>query len=151
MGGVATAIKNDDKINAIKIDEGLEKDEFLITRHSQFQIPINVINVCGEIECRSSKNEVEERWERILEKIAKIESLNENLIFLGDMNKHVGNGIYGVKGNNEKVSFGGKLVHRLLSSGKYILVNNTSKCEGGPFTRVVPSNPNSKSCLSRHC
>ena len=64
------------------------------------------------------------------------------------MNKLVGNGPFGVIGNNPKVTFGGKLVHRLLSSEKYILVNNSSKCKGGPFTRVDPSNNNCKSCLS---
>ena len=148
MGGVATAIKNEDKMYAIKVDEGQDKDEFLITRHSQFLKPINVINVYGEIESRSSTKDIEERWQRILEKITRIKSLNEDIILLGDMNKHVGNGIYGIQGNIEKVSFGGKLVHRFLSSGKYKLVNNTSKCLGGPFTRVDPSNPDNKSCLS---
>ena len=42
----------------------------------------------------------------------------------------------------------GNLVHKLLATGKYILVNNSLKCEGGPFTRVDPSNPNIKSVLS---
>ena len=120
----------------------------MITRHSQFLTPINIINVYGEIESRASTKDIEERWQRILEKITSIESLNESIILLGDMNKHIGNGIYGIKGNIEKVSFGGKLVHRFLSSGKYKLVNNTSKCVGGPFTRVDPSNPDIKSCLS---
>ena len=63
------------------------------------------------------------------------------------MNKLTGNGPYGVENNNPKVTFGGKLVQQLLMDGKYLLVNNSSKCIGFPFTRVDPSDKNNKSCL----
>ena len=116
MGGVATAVRIDEKIATIKVDEGIDKDEFIWTRHSQFRTPINIINIYGEIESRYSKKEIEERWERIMEKIARIEATNESLILIGDLNKAVGNGQYGVKDNNNKVSFGGKLIHRFLST-----------------------------------
>ena len=56
MGGVATCIRNDEKVFALKTDEGDEKDEYIITRHNQFIKPINVIHVYGEIESRSTKN-----------------------------------------------------------------------------------------------
>ena len=127
MGGVATAIKESEKMFAIKTAEGLEKDEFLLTRHSQFRPPINILNCYGEIESRSSRKEIEERWYRLLELIAKVEAANESLILIGDLNKLVGNGEFGVQGNSEKVSFGGKLIHSLLSGGKYILANNSKK------------------------
>ena len=64
------------------------------------------------------------------------------------MNKLVGNGPFGVENNNAKVTFGGKLVHSLLEDGKYLLINNSTKCTGGPFTRIDPSDSNLKSCLS---
>ena len=35
----------------------------------------------------------------------------------------------------------------LLETGRYILVNNTDKCSGGPWTWVDPSNPENKSCI----
>ena len=63
------------------------KDEYIITRHSKFQKPINVINCYGEIESRSSKNDIEERWQRLLEKIVRIEASNESVILIGDLNK----------------------------------------------------------------
>ena len=148
MGGVATAIRNDEKMFAIKVDEGLDKDEFILTRHSQFNPPINVLNVYGEIESRSNTREIEERWGRLLKIISRIELCNESLILIGDMNKAIGNGQYGVKGNTSKVSFGGKLIHNLLSGGKYQLVNNSTKCVGGPFTRMDPSDSSRLSC---HC
>ena len=147
MGGIATAIKENEKQYAIKTDEGCEKDEFLITRHSQFIQPINVINCYGEIESRSCKKEIEERWHRLLEKIIRIEAAKEALILIGDLNKLIGNGEHGVKGNNDKVSHGGKLIHNLLSGGKYMLVNNSEKCTGGPFTRVDPADLSRLSCL----
>ena len=65
-------------------------------------------------------------------------------MIIGDLNKAIGNKEHGVEGNHEKVSFGGKLVHKLLETDEYILVNNTDKCKGGPFTRFDPSDPLNK-------
>ena len=46
------------------------------------------------------------------------------------------------KGNeNDKVSFGGQLVKDFIDTGRYVLVNATDKCKGGPYTRVDPSDP----------
>ena len=53
-----------------------------------------------------------------------------------------------MKENNKKVTFGGKLVHQLLEDGNYILLNNSEKCVGGPFTRIDPADTTIKSCLS---
>ena len=150
MGGISTSMKDDEKCDVIKTFEGENKDEILITRHSQFSPPISIINIYGEIEGRSKNEEIEERWNRYLEKIAEIESKDENIILIGDLNKSIGNGEYGVNKNKSKVTFGGKLVHQLLARGKYILVNNTLKCKGGPFTRFDPAEPgneNKMSCL----
>ena len=148
MGGVATAIKKDEAGFALKIAEGNDKsDEFIITRHAQFVNPINILNIYGMQEGRNSTNEIEDGWNTILEYIDKIEKSNEETIIIGDLNKLVGNGEFGVKGNNPKVSFGGHLIHKSLKDGKFILLNNSDKCSGGPFTRIDPSNPNIKSCL----
>ena len=131
----------------MKVKDGTDDDEFIITRHSQFNIPINIINIYGEVESRTKKNEVEDRWFRIVSKLKKIELQGEYAIIIGDLNKHVGNLI---KDNNDKVSFGGKLIKEFLSTKKYVLLNSTSKMKGGPFTRYDPAAPNddaSKSCL----
>ena len=69
------------------------------------------------------------------------------MVLIGDLNKLVGNGEFGVKENNEKVSYGGKLIHNLLSGGKYLLFNNSEKCVGGPFRRVDPAGASRLSCL----
>ena len=49
--------------------------------------------------------------------------------------------------SSSKESSGGKLINDFLSSGDYVLVNNTVKAIGGPYTRVDPSDPSKKSLL----
>ena len=147
MGGVATAVIEDEKASTIKIMEGENKDEFIVSRHGQFQRPVNVINYYGEQESRTEKSEVEEKWSRLTKILKEIESRDEEAILIGDLNKLVGNNKSGIKDNNPKVSFGGKLVLDLISERKYCLVNSLEKCVGGPFTRVEPNNPTIQSCL----
>ena len=71
-------------------------------------------NVYGEQESRNKNYEIEERWFRICDQLEIIEDRNEEDILIGDMNKLTGNGPFGVRNNNPKVTFGGKLVHQLL-------------------------------------
>ena len=77
-------------------------------------------------------------WDTVLEEVAKIEAKGELIVLLGDLNAHIG---HVVKGNNDRVSFGGKLLLDFLSSDKYCLVNATDKCTGGPFTCYDPAAP----------
>jgi hypothetical protein len=148
MGRIATSIRKDDSKFCLKVEEGEDNDEFMVTRHGQFMKPINIINVYGEQEGRSKNYEIEERWLKVCSHLKVLEDRNEEAIIIGDMNKLIGNGPYGVAGNNPKVTFGGKLIHKLLSTEKYSLINNSETCSGGPFTREDPSNSNIKSCLS---
>ena len=150
MGGVCTLARSEYKDTFMKVTEGDNSDEFLITRHSNFTTPLNIINIYGEQESRCSKEEVEDRWGRILAEICKIERRKELILILGDMNKHIGNDDLGVSGNHSKISSGGELLRGFLSSGKYICLNNSPKTTGGPFTRYDPSKPleeESMSCL----
>ena len=144
MGGVATAIQNKEAHDALKVTEGIEKDEYIVTRHGQFEVPINIINVYGEIESRQTHQNIQDRWDRILAELAKVEMKGEFGLLMGDLNKHVGNL---VEGNTDYVSFGGQLVRNLIETGKYILVNGTDKARGGPFTRYDPARPGKKSCI----
>ena len=65
-GGIATCVKNKDKINTLKVFEGSNDDEILVTRHGQFDKAINVMNVYGSQECRTSKENIQENWGIIL-------------------------------------------------------------------------------------
>ena len=148
MGGVSTSVRNDEYKDAVKIKEGLENDEFLITRHSQFQIPINIIALYGEQEGRCHTQDIEERWARVVVEIDRIEARNEVVVLIGDLNKKVGSDSEGIKDNNEEISFGGELLRKFLSERNYTLVNKLSLTKGGPFTRIDPASGN-MSCI--HC
>ena len=147
MGGVATAVVEDEKSSTLKMLEGENKDEFIVTRHGQFQRAINVINYYGEQESRTENIEIEERWGRLTKILNDIENKEEEAILIGDLNKLVGSEKSRIKDNKPKISFAGKLVLELISSGNYLLVNGSEKCNGGPFTRQEPNHPDVESCL----
>ena len=133
---------------ALKAGEGSDTDEYLITRLSKFSPPLNIINVYEKVESRCTKDEIEERWCRLVAEVRKIENRKESFLLIGDMNRHLGDI---VRGNHEKISFGGKLIREFLKdTNSYSLLNNSNKVIGGPFTRYDPSKPSddeSKSVL----
>ena len=101
----------------------------------------------GEQESRTPSAQIKDHWDELVEEIIKIEAKDEMFILISDLNKQIGDLI---EGNNKKISQGGKLVREFLSSDKYILLNNSEKVDGGPFTREEPSDPTNdskKSCL----
>ena len=114
MGGIATAIKNDEFIHALKVKEGETDNEFLITRHGQFVAPINILNIYGQQEGTSNKDDIYRRWESIMTEVTRIEAKGEWLIMLGDFNSHVGDII---DGNHTVVSTGGQLILNFLQIG----------------------------------
>ena len=142
-GGIATCVKSNEALHTLKAFEGTHDNEILITRHSQFNTPINVVNIYGEVESRFSNDKIQDKWRVVLEELRNIESKGEFVVIIGDLNKHVGDMIEG--NANDRISFGGQLVKDLIDTEKYVLVNATDKCIGGPFTRVDPSEPHNDS------
>ena len=143
-GGISTSVLNNDAPSCIRVAEGKDDNEFIVTRHSQFETPVNIINLYGQQECRLSREKVDKHWEEILIEINKIEERNELVVVAGDFNRHLG---LHVLGKPSKSSHGGELVNDFLESGNYILLNNTAKTIGGPWTRVDPSDEDNKSIL----
>ena len=127
MSGVATCVSYKELGNTISMKYSEGNQEFIITRHGQFSIPINIINIYGEQESRTGNDEVENRWNIIVSELKAIERRGEYSILIGDLNKHVGDVI---PGNNSKRSFGGNKVRDLIKTGKYTLVNAASKVTG---------------------
>ena len=80
-----------------------------------------------------------------MRKVDAIMIRGESVLIIGDLNRSIGSDEHGVKGNHDKVSYGGELVRGTLAEGKLILLNNMA--EGGPFTWVDLANPENKSCL----
>ena len=95
MGGIATAVDIKEAKHALKVVEGENDNEYLITRHGQFVTPINMMNIYGQQEGTSSKDDIRRRWDNIMREIIKIEAKGEHLIILGDLNCHVGDLIEG--------------------------------------------------------
>ena len=81
---------------------------FLVTRHTNFVLSLNIVNIYGEQE------EIENRWGRILNEIKNIERRNELILILGDVNKHIGNDELGKEGNQRKISYDGELIRGCL-------------------------------------
>ena len=72
MGGVATFVANDLKQNAVKVKEGTENDEYLVTRLDHVSPPINIMNVYGGQESRMTKQEILDNWVRMKAEIREI-------------------------------------------------------------------------------
>ena len=93
------------------------------------------------------KENILETWKRLMDDLKGIESRGENILILGDMNRAIGTGKWGVPGNKTNISFGGQLLRDLLATERYVLLNSLSLAAGGPWTWVDRSNINVKSCL----
>ena len=79
--------------------------------------------------------------------IEEVEDRNEAIILIGDMNRAIGNGDSGVKGNNNKISAGGLLIRNMIRERQYVIVNNLDIVQGGPWTRVDRQDSRRKSVL----
>ena len=149
MGGVCTIVKNDKAGEVLKVSEGKD-DEYIITRHGEYEPALNIINYYGKQESRQVKDNIDKDWENLLDEIIKIESKGENVIIASDMNRHVGKFI---PGNHDKNMYAGKLLIGFLNKGDYILLNSSPLEINGPFTRYETNDSNnadkvsSKFCL----
>ena len=94
-----------------------------------------------------SKDEIEKSWLRLLKDVKEIEDRFENVVIIGDMNRAVGSGPWGVKGNKDKISPGGQLIRNLIQTERYVLINNLYLVEGGPWTWVDRQDNTRQSCL----
>ena len=114
-------VQNYLKAQTVKVLEGEEEDEFLITRVSHTNPALNIFNIYGAIESRLD-NQVS--WGRIKTELDKIKDRNEFCLLVGDFNVAIGAGRLGIKWNKPAESYGGKLELELLETGKYVLGNN---------------------------
>ena len=147
MGGVSLSIPNDKITSFMKVKEGDDSDEYMIIRNDEVRPALNIVTFYGESESRTFKEDLSERWGRLLLDLDKIELRNEHVVIASDINRKLGNDSLGIKGNSEEVSYGGSLVRELISSGKYLFVNNTKFAVGGPNTRLDPADSSKKSVL----
>ena len=55
MGGVATFVKNELKANTLKVKEGEDDEEYLITRLDHVTPPVNIINIYKDSQYKSGQ------------------------------------------------------------------------------------------------
>ena len=144
-GGVATVVANYLKPNTVKVAEGREGDEYIITRIDHVSPPVNIVNIYGQQESRTSKDEILASWIRLREDLERIESSGEGVLIIGDMNRAVGADELGVEGNHDKVSFGGQLIREMVEENNYKCLNNMAV--GGPWTWVQRGKESVRSCI----
>ena len=102
-----TVIANYLKPHTVKVTEGKEWDEYIITRLGNVVPAVNIINIYGHQESRMTKDEITESWFRLCKDLEEIETKGEALLIIGDLNRAMGSDQGGVTGNHEKVSYGG--------------------------------------------
>ena len=107
--------------------------------------PVNIINIYGQQESRTSKDDITASWLRLEKDLEDIESRGEALLLLGDLNRAIGSDQLGITGNNDKVSHGGQLIRDMMVEKDYVVLNNMAS--GGPWTWVQRGNNSIKSCL----
>ena len=69
-------VREKDSPDTIKVSEG-KHEEYLVTRHGQFDPPINIINLYGAQESRLTTEQIQRNWEAILEELLEIATINQ--------------------------------------------------------------------------
>ena len=70
MGGISTSVTKDENIYVAQTKVGEGSDEFIVTRHSNFLQPINIINCYGEQEARDSRTNIE--WFKLKREMKRV-------------------------------------------------------------------------------
>ena len=91
VGSAALCVNQADRSFTVKVGGDKSDLEMIITRHSQFATPVNIINIYGAVESRLSNEEIKNIWASLYSEVKKIEERGEALIIIGDINAHVGN------------------------------------------------------------
>ena len=77
MGGVATVVSNHLRQHTVKVSEGREGDEYLITSFGHVHPPINIVNIYGQQEKGDAENgkkeNVLESWNRLIQDLKDLE------------------------------------------------------------------------------
>ena len=68
-GGVSTVIANHLKHSALKVKEGEDDDEYIITGFDNTIPALNIVNVYGSQESKTNNDEIEKSWYRLMRDI----------------------------------------------------------------------------------
>ena len=144
-GGVATVVSNYLRPYTVRVCEGKEQDEYIITRLDHVIPAVNIVNIYGQQESRTDREQIMNSWGRLRDDMEDILKRGEALLVLGDMNVAIGADELGVAENNAKISFGGQLLREFIEENNLKVLNNLA--EGGPWTWIQRGKVWVKSCL----
>ena len=87
-GGVATLVAEHLRPNTVKVGEGKEGDEYVITRLDHVTPAVNIVNIYGDVESRAGgKDKILEKWTRLMKDVKEIKDRGEGILLIGDMNR----------------------------------------------------------------
>ena len=121
-GGVAIYIKNRWANSAMKLEEGLDHNEFFVLRVESTSPNLIIIVFYGVIEGQFTTEEVRAMQADLFEIILKYRSEGCDILWAGDFNNHIGNEL-GIKGNSGEMSAGGKTLVEFAREENLELLN----------------------------
>ena len=86
----------------VKVKEGRYDDEYIITRLDHVIPAINIVNIYGQQESRTTNEEILKSWMRLREDLSVIESRGEAVLLVGDLNRAIGSDQHGITDNHSK-------------------------------------------------
>ena len=99
----------------VKVTEGKDGDEYIISRMEHVVPALNVVNIYGQQESRTGKDEITASWLRLRKDLEEIEDRGEAVLVLGDLNRAIGSDQWGVTGNKSNLSHGGQYIRDMVT------------------------------------
>ena len=126
-GGILIATKNNTNLDVITTH--LDEENEQVWAKVNYQDEEFIICVAYGLHESKAKEEEIDNWHYNLQKqYAKHDE--EAVIFIGDMNAHVGNDRLGIKGNHEKINHNGMIWRDFIDEKSLVLMNNAEICKG---------------------
>ena len=122
-GGIAIGYKKSLAQNIVKIAEGEGKNEFLLIKCTAYEPELVLGVVYGCQEGTTPENEITNNLVELFREINKYKDEGMNIVVAGDYNLHLGDYI---KGNDKKVSKGGKKLIELCEDFGLEIMNKKS-------------------------
>ena len=129
--------------DCVMMEKGKDDEEWMMVKCNSFEKPIVIGVVYGMQEARTPKEKVEKMWRNVTNKMIEYDKEGWDVYIGGDMNLHVGENL-GLKGNDPRVSEGGKWLVDWIEDNNWALAN--SLYSGDCRTHVDRSSGNRK-CL----
>ena len=121
-GGVAIYLKNRWANASMKLEEGIDHNEFFVLRIENTYPNIILVVYYGVIEGQFTTEEVRAMQADLFETVSKYSEEGCHIFWAGDFNNHIGNNL-GLVGNSDEMSAGGKSLVQFVTEENLTLLN----------------------------